>query len=351
MKLFQCLLVASLTCGSGFSQEVISYLNYIRQFQTPSGVVFDASNSVGQSGSMLSPLPIQKNGARFELWTIQSSSVSGVSEYLLSSSYVASYIPTASLTLSSSDTTSPVPRTRVDQPFYVTYTIGGLLSGATDPDASKAVTYQHHVQSYGPGGTGANLDRTQAILYREEKIEKNATYNQTFTITSIPRDGFSSATKIRGEERFTIRSLPDDRDGYHVDSLIIDSKTIQIWPVADGSISGITNGQKVRYSVPQLTLTLNDLYPFSTTYLQAYKGNPVLGTTGAIISGSQLVINDSVPNSRTLVVSNYGADLADDGTWTMELITKTPFGTDRLAYVTFELDRTMKVNGTVTTSE
>jgi hypothetical protein len=35
----------------------------------------------------------------------------------------------------------------------------------------------------------------------------------------------------------------------------------------------------------------------------------------------------------------------------MELLTVTPFGTDRLSHVTFTLDRTIAVNGSFTTIE
>lgn len=41
--------------------------------------------------------------------------------------------------------------------------------------------------------------------------------------------------------------------------------------------------------------------------------------------------------------------MTSDGVWTMELLTSTPFGIDRLAHVTFTVDRTISVNGSVTT--
>jgi hypothetical protein len=348
MKLLYYSVLASLSCASGFSQEVISYLNYIRQYQTPSGVAYDASNAVANSGSILSPLPIEKNGARFELWTFKSSSLTGITEFLLGSSYVASYIPVATISVYSDDTTSIVPRTQVGRNFHVQIECSGLLKGATDPAASKSINFQHHVQSYGVGGDGVNVDRSQATLLKEVSISENGTQNLTYTVSSIPG---TDLTKIRGEERFTIRSLADDRDDYHAESLIINSNYIQIWPVSDGSITGITNNQVLRYSAPQLTLTLNDLYPSSTTYAQAYKGAPQLGVEGSIVPGSSLIINDSVPNNRVLILKGYEEVFTEDGVWTIELITKTPFGSDRLAYVSFSLDRTMKINGSVNTIE
>ena len=131
----------------------------------------------------------------------------------------------------------------------------------------------------------------------------------------------------------------------------IASKTIQIWPVADGSISGISEGQVLRMHMPALTVTLNDLYPESTTYVQAYKGKPSLGNSGRIVPGSSLVLRQSVPEDRILTLEDYGATFDTDGEWTMEWLTATPFGIDRLAYVTFTIDRTITVNGTVTTYE
>jgi hypothetical protein len=71
------------------------------------------------------------------------------------------------------------------------------------------------------------------------------------------------------------------------------------------------------------------------------------------VPGSALVVNDSVPQNKILTLkdSDYNSVFDADGLWTMELLTKTPFGIDRLAYVSFSLDRTMKVNGSFTTIE
>jgi hypothetical protein len=103
--------------------------------------------------------------------------------------------------------------------------------------------------------------------------------------------------------------------------------------------------------LPQVTLTTNDLYPSSTTYAQVYKGEARLGVAGIIIPGSAVSIKDSVPQDKVLVFDDYDEVFDEDGRWTMELLTVTPFGTDRLDYVTFDLDRTMKVNGTFVTIE
>jgi hypothetical protein len=177
-----------------------------------------------------------------------------------------------------------------------------------------------------------------------EDITTNGTHTYSFAINSVPG---ANRAKIRGEERFSVFSLPD----YQAPEMQLSSQFIQIWPVADAAIAGMTPGQVVRFQAPALTLTLNDLYPDSHTYAQVYKGAPQLGKSGTIVPGSSIVINDTVPQSRVLSLVNYDSAFTDDGTWTMEILTKTPFGLERLSYVSFSLDRTIQMKGSVTTIE
>ncbi len=338
-SLLQCTFGFCLLFASKAWSQTTTYTNFIRQVQYPTEVVWDAT--VAASGQQLSSLAIDPGGARFELWTVSSN---GPTSYLLDSNYVGTYIPLVTVAVRSEDNTSAIPRTRADRPFYVDLTVTGLRSGASDPEPSKSVKFLRHVQSYGVGGTGVGIDRTQATLLSQSSVTTNGTQNLSFLINSVPG---ADRSKVRGEERFSVFSLED----YQAPESQLASQFIQIWPVADGGITGIAANQLIRYSLPQLTMTLNDLYPYSTTYAQVYKGNAQLGVTGTVVPGSALVINDSVPASRVLVVNKYDSVFDADGRWTMELVTKTPFGIDRLAYVSFDLDRTMKVNGSVTTIE
>jgi len=319
--------------------QTATYTNFIRQVQMPSAVQWDAT--VAASGSQLSALAIDPGGARFELWTVKSSPLTS---YLLDTKYVGTYVPQASVVIRSEDPYPTIPRTRADRPFYVDVTMAGLLSGATDPTASKSVTLLHYVQSYGSSGTGVSLDRTQATLLTQASVTANGLQTLTYTTNSVPG---SVRTKVRGEERFSVFSVAD----YQAPASQLASQFIQIWPVADGSISGITQGMLIRFTMPLLTLTLNDLYPNSTTYAQVYKGNPALGTTGTIVTGSALVISDTVPQSRVLTVQSYDGVFPDDGHWTMELLTVTPFGIDRLAYVSFDIQRIISMNTNFSTAE
>ncbi|MBC8127020.1 MAG: hypothetical protein H8M99_07740, partial [Gloeobacteraceae cyanobacterium ES-bin-144] len=152
MKTFSFYITALfLMFGSCHGQEVVSYTNYLRQFQMPGGITWDASDTVQPNGTQLSALAINPGGARFDLATIKSSSLTGLTEYPLDTAYVGTYVPLATVAISSEDNGGVVRRTRADRPFSVVVTVSGLLSGPTDPEPSKSVKFNRYVQSYGTG--------------------------------------------------------------------------------------------------------------------------------------------------------------------------------------------------------
>lgn len=317
------------------------YTNFIRQVQLPyepARITRDVY--VTPTGEQLSPLEINPGGARFELHTVKATPLTS---YLLDTKYVGAYVPIGNVAIRSEDPYTQIPRTRADRPFYVDVTINGLLNGVDDPEASKRVKFLRHVQSYG-SGDGMSLDRTQATLLTQSYLTSNGTSTLTFTVSSVPG---GDRSKIRGEERFSVFSIAD----YQAPESQLASMFVQIWPVADGRISGITNGQTLKFGAPDLTFTINDIYPDSQIYAQVYQGGESLGTSGTILPGSALIVKETVPQNRVLTVENWDHVIEDDGQWTMELLTTTPFGTDRLGWVSFNVDRTIKVNGSVTTIE
>ncbi|WP_035611381.1 hypothetical protein [Haloferula sp. BvORR071] len=340
MKTFPLFIGIALAACPLLHAQSTNYANFIRQKQLPTGVVWDMPvNTVGEG---LSPLAINPGGAQFELWTVNNVTAAS---YLLESRYVGAYVPMANVTITSEDPYAVIPRTRADRPYTVSVAVDGLKTN--DPNAPAAATmvnFLRHVQSYGATGTGLGLNRTQATLLMNDPITTNGGHTYSFAINSVPG---TNRAKVRGEERFSVFSLED----YQAPELQLSSQFIQIWPVADATIAGMTPGQLVRFKLPSVTLTFNDLYPDSHTYAQVYKGSPQLGKSGTIVPGSSIVINDTVPQSRVLTLVDYDAAFTDDGTWTMEILTKTPFGLERLNYVSFVLDRTIQMNASVTTTE
>lgn len=336
------LIIAGLSPLTLHSQtDNAGYTNFIRQVQLPDvGVRMDVS--VSAAGQQLSPLAINPGGARFEVHTVRTSPLTS---YLLDTRYVGAYVPIASVVIRTEDVNAPTPRTRADRPFYVDVTISGLLSGATDPVASKSVKLLRHTQSYGVGGDGIGIDRTQAILASQVTVNTNGTQTLTYALTGIAG---ADRAKIRGEERFSVFSQAD----YQAPESQLAAQTVQIWPVANGTLSGITSGQTIGFTAPTLTIAVNDIYPEARIYAQVYKGaRRDDGFVGTIVPGSAVIINESVPQNKLLAVSKWDSILTQDGTWTMELLTSTVFGIDRLGWVSFNVDRTISVNGSVTTIE
>ena len=258
------------------SAQSPTYTNFIRQVQFPSGVQYDAP--VTPTGAQQSALEINPGGARFELWTLKSAPLTS---YLLDTKYVGAYVPISLVQIRSEDPYSASPRTRADRPFFVDLNVSGLLNAPSDPVASKSVTLLRHVQSYGTVGTGIGMDRAQATLLSQATIDSNGAQTLTYVVNSIPG---TDRSKVRGEERFSSFSVAD----YQAPASQLASQYIQIWPVADGAISGISNGQLVRFQLPALTLTINDIYPDARIYAQVYTGPARLGVSGAIVPGSAL---------------------------------------------------------------
>lgn len=361
MKSFTTSLISLLTVSFVHGADPV-YTNYIWQTQLPSTVRWDATDTVGSSGTQQSQLAINPGGARFDLVTYRSQAPATMVEYILDTSYVGSSVPLAQMVVDTEDSfgkdltvTGAVPknlpamvrRTRADRPFKIYFTVSGLLTGVSDDAEVKNVTLTRHVQSYG-SGTSATIDPTQATLYSQALISTNGSQTLAYALTTIPG---SNLAKIRGQERFTIWTLEDKRVTPTIPATKLASQTVEIWPVADGSITGITQNQMIRSAMPPITLTYNDIYPGGTVYTQVYRGNQALGTVGTVISGSTRVNTESFPMNQSLTVSSYDNLFDGDGRWTMEILTNTPFGIDRLAWVSFDLDHTIEVHGMLSSSE
>lgn len=312
------------------------YTFFVRQVQMPDATEWDVT--VAKEGSQQSPLAINPNGARFELWTVKANPLTS---YLLDTTYVNSYIPVAQVLIQSEDPYSVIPRTRCDRPFQVTINVNGLSIDPAAPDAAKSVKLLRHVQAYAGNENGATVNRGQATLLSQGSLNNNGDHVLSYTLNSVPG---GDRTKVKGEERFSVFSLAD----YQAPESQLASKFIQIWPLTDHNITGITSGAMIKGVAPNVNIHLNDLYPDSYTYVQVYPGNATLGTAGTKVPGAAVVVDSSVPRSEIIRLKDWDASIASDGTWTMEVITVTPFGTDRLSHTTFTVDRAIKINGAVT---
>lgn len=329
MKLSAFLLVLAAVSASGQST---GYVNFVRQNQQGSGVVWDMP--VAAVGAAPSALILGAGGALFQLWTINRTTAT---DYLLDQKLVGAYLPTADIKITTLDPSSAYPRTRVDQPFSVQIQVSGLLTGSGLPDAATKVLLEQHIQNYATGQTTLDpaLVAANTPLY-SGYISSNGPTVLKFQATSLKA---TDPTKATGEEHFIVHALSDGT----ISQTQIASAHVQVLPIASGSITGITSGQTFRFQSPTITLALNDLYPRSDNYFMLYPGSSVNGVTGTIVTAYPM--DRSTTLSTVLTVSDLDSKITKDGTYTVALVSQTVYGLELLAPpVTFSISRTMVVN-------
>ena len=304
------------------------YVNFVRQTQQGSGVVW--SMPVTPEGSAASQGLLEEGGALFQLWTVEQTTAK---EYLLDQKLVGAYMPSATVKIVTQDPYTLVPRTRADKPFTVTVSVL--------PTAATKVLLEQDLAYYTATKKSFTLaEATAGTPASSAYIAKNGDTVLSYAATSLKA---TDPTQAAGEEYFVVHALSDGS----FSQTQIASNHVEVWPVASGSIAGLTSGMRIRSKAPTITLTRTNLYPTSNTYLQVYPGGQVLGTKGTIINNKGFYVLTGDRNSNMSpgpeTVSDYDSLFPADGTYTMELLTQTPFGTDRLAYVTFTVDRELEV--------
>jgi hypothetical protein len=390
--IIRSLVPALMTLGVAAAQTEITFTNFIRQVQLPNGADMFV-RGLQPSGTASSPLEINPNGARFELYSVRSAPLT---EYLLNTTYVGATVPTATIVIDTEDpvgrvipatgdasgypdyknttflTTKMMPsnslsvvrRTRADRPFKVYVVTGGYSKATNAPASHKSVDFCRYQQSYGTTIMGEGLDRSQAKLvspslpqFSTEGVQSSTTGipdSVEFPLSKIAIENPNADRRyIKGEETFTVWSLNDTQiSGQTIAPNKLASQYLQIWPMSRGKISGITTDQKVRFSLPKVTFHYDDTYPNSHTFAQIYKGELRDNVQGSTVPGSDKT--NTSPHSESYLEST-GADFDSmfdsDGRWTMEILTVSAFDTIRLDYVTFTVDRSIEVNGSFTTIE
>jgi len=309
------------------------YSNFIRQQQQTVNVIWDMP--VAPVGTGPAALLVQEGGALFQLWTINQT---GNKDYLLDQKLVGAYLPKGSIVIRTLDSYNGIPRIRVDQPFSVDFTVSNLLSGPNLPLSATKTLAEHHLA---PNLNGtAIITAAQAVSntpFSSGYIEQNGTTTVNYPATSIKAP---NPLKARGEEHFVLHALAD---GTFTQTQIA-TAFLQVWPMADGKISGITSGQLIRGTPPVLTVAVNDLYPRSTTTVKIYSTGTQTGPAGKSIPGSVIVLDQELPASRILSVKDYGNLFDSDGSYRVDLLTETPFGTEMLHSVPFTVNRSLRIN-------
>ncbi len=319
--------------------------DFIRQIQMLGGapVIYDISISSNNGTVMSNPLVAESSV--FQLYTTIIGANNIQTLVKLDEKSVGTFLPSVTVQALSEDPYFP-PRTRADKPYGIRITIAGMQPDSPDvPAYAKSVQVARSYKLYDSSTylpTGQGGDYADSFTFRT---------NGTFVDNAIlPRLPGERPTKTAGEESFTVYLHP----GSGVPQSELGKATVQIWPVADGVIEGIEQG-KTYLDVPQSgSIALRDLYPKSVTYAQVYRGPQQTGIEGIPLPSTVVAFDTYAPQNARLTLADLEQAADDDGLYTIEVLTITPFNDgapELLAHVTFRLKRTLEVNAAVTTIE
>ena len=354
------------------------------------------------SGDHPAQLTIGEYGSSFYLY-VQGLNDPDGPPVLLDEKFIGQYVARAELEITSADPHYPT-RTRADQPYTVTVKSWNQnWANATNPPQldwnplsmglSASYIYEGSTESHeidlDPTDDSSLLEGLPITLgMTTTGTSDTSPHTKTLTIpsASIEPESTSASSEqfpyeelstVRGKETYKIwaESGRDANDNTIMKTVA--QKSIQIWPltqaaildpgavitdgkinITDGTpIAPLVDGQKITRSMPNLVVALWDLYPNSTTYVTIYKGDPAtIGSTAPVpvYTPRVIKINQDVPQCDLIALSNWDEYITEDGIYTLEVATITPFNNgapERILAISFEVDRTIKVVGSTTTSE
>lgn len=352
-------LITPLLFASAISAAATSPEAWVRQTNLTNGLIYDIPLTE-TGGPFSAALPVSEQGSLFELYARGTAWDSKV--YLLDTKLMRAYAPTISIAITAEDayvrgdpaSANYVRRTRADRPFSVAIQVAGLV-------ATSAVQAERDVY-FTCKGRHYDLETFSSLAQAEFLISESNLQNGTVALASLYHQLGSAALKDGcGEQTYTFVRYAADG----VPDTILAQPKIEIWPVSSATVDNLTSGQVYIDRIPSVVLTLSHLYPDSRTYAQIYAGPAVLGTNGQLINGterrygqhynpSHVEAPTNVPQNVAISMDDLSNYAANDGIYTLEVITETPFfgrAPERLMHVTFEVDRVISSRGQISTAE
>jgi len=334
---------------------------FVRRTHLDTGEQYDFP-PIDTSGSQsFSENEVRLDGALFELWATD---VWGRNLMIVDQKTVNAYAPEATIEFTSEDsysrgdlkTLSYVQRTRADRPFFVTIQLEGFVYLDDNQMLYTVDRTRFSPLTYAP-------DPSQPIVASDAPRELITNINEDLEpeFQSISLSG-EDPLYACGRQTYTMR-WTDPVFASVGGGIDLVKAAIEIWPMTKVELVGIEEGKMYVDRLPLTTLRLEHLYPDSRTYLRIYQGTQNLDAVGTVIDGTESrkgsfydhgAADPTVPQSYTPV------DLVDlskytptDGTWTLEVITHTPFFRDgeSLFHVTFQVDRIISTRGQLSVRE
>ena len=340
------------------------------------------------TGDHQAVLAIGEYGSTFYLY-VQGLNDPDGAPVLLDEKFIGNYVASADLLITSADPYSP-PRTRADQPYTVTVKswnqnwaeaqsmseVPQLGWNPLNMGLSASYDYEEDSESH-----DIDLDTTDDMTLNNIP-ENTPPITLKMTTDGISQTNFNTLTldglsahilpvtassdeipyielsSVRGKETYKIHAQSGIDANGEIIWKTVGQKSIQIWPLAQAEIAGETykDGDRFTKSMPDLEVKLWDLYPNSTTYVTIYKGDPAAidAPTQVPVLSRQITINQDIPLCDTIAITTLDQDITDDGQYSIEVSTITPFNNgqpERLLAFSFTVDRTIEFVGSTTTSE
>lgn len=356
MKKLLILIFASLLATTLHAQEAEAW---VRQTDLATGQIYDTP-IVGTGGTYTAPVRVNETGSLYELFARGTAWDNNI--YLLDTKLIGTYNPQVAISITTEDdyvrgdptSGNFVKRTRADRPFTVQIEVDGLVEASTS--TSERTVYLAVQGRNADAQTYSLLDKPQYLL--EDANLENGSYTLGPLYHQLSSPTLSTGN---GEQSFTIVRYAS----YMVPDTILVQPKVEVWPVATASIDNIAANQVFIDRIPTVVITLENLYPDSYTYVQLYSGSQVLGTVGAVVGNTERRFgthyyphlsgeSTNVPQNLSISIDDLSNYASDDGIYTLEVITRTPFfgrAAERLTHVTFEVDRVISSRGQIRTTE
>lgn len=324
-----------------------------RIIQTQLGGAVGTPQLVDDNGSKPS-LPIGANGSRFELWTWRFLDGEFISEELLDTTEVGTYLPTAEITINTADPFEGFHRSRVDQPFTVTFDADNLRANSEGgaPISSRRVLVEHHVDLFTDGNfDGTSIESTE--LVRSFFLNDNDPLVVNYAVTNITAPDIA---RRAGRERFIIYALEDGDTPQRV----IASDEVLILPLSEAFIT-ILSEKEIYKTLPDFDSTIHRAYPGSSTWVEVYDGQFSGSKRGFRLNTTfEATGHDYTADPKVIQLRDFPIEVqpALAGFKTIVLRSSSPFGGESieaggivLAHETVRVGNVMRINAMVTDME
>ncbi|MGJ8676834.1 MAG: hypothetical protein ACSHX0_04910 [Akkermansiaceae bacterium] len=249
--------------------------------------------------------------ALYSLYTLKNTDIEAI---LLNEASSDAFMPAIDAIITSPDSftySDGSKKTRVDMGYSFELVVSNISTAATTL-GTKTVSQVHEAYSYAEDTLTVE---GSALFTLENTFTANGAYPYTYTPN----------TTIAGEEIYTIYANTNPETQ-------LDVKKIKIFPTSNGSFTGFDDDSlnvqaEVYAAVPPLLVTVTNVYPGSEIYLQYYSGAYDNNPNGAekIVTSIRGVADTDTPYTNSYEQNELDKAIVDEGTFTLELIEKTPF--------------------------